>query len=223
MISQKTVTLNDFGLARRDRTTSKGTSSRYTVTLDARPLVLDFDTKTLGRGLATRIADHLRARVAAIGAEASPSTQLQRKYAANAMSSGKPWASRRYTGGRIGVMSPNQSPRLFNDSGRFVRGITASPTRDNNWVINVPANRLNAAQLGSETALKDIFHKLRLHVPEFGSASELLKVPEIQDEVRAAIRVIYDKKRARGNERLRELTQELIKITLEESSRIAEE
>lgn len=216
-ISQTTTVLNDFGsgtLERRTRTSSSGKASdRWSVTLDAKPITLDFDTKTLGRGLADTIAEHLRHRVSSIGAVASVSTQLKRKYAANALQRGASWAVRRYTGGRTGVTPPNQTPRLFNDSGRFARGIVVGPTRDNNWVINVPANRLNAAHLGSENALRDIVNMLRQHVPEFGSAAELVKIPAIRHAIEVAAR---DVRRERRLKALREFTQELTKVTLEE-------
>lgn len=219
-ITQKIAVLNDFGdgtLERRTRTSSSGKSSdRWSVTIDAKPITLDFDTKTLGAGIAQAISEHLQRRVSEIGAVASASTQLQRKYAETAFASGKSWATKRYSGGRIGAMTPNQSPRLFNDSGRFVRGIVARPTRDNNWVINVPANRLNAAQLGSENALVSIVNLLRRYVPEFGSASALLGVPEIQQAVRGAVQSIRADRRLK---KLREFTKELSKVALEELSK----
>lgn len=225
-ITQKTVVLNSFGdgsLERRTRTNARGKSSdRYTVTIDAKPLVLDFDTKTLGRGLANTITAHLQKRVSEIGALASAQTQLNRKYAETALSKGKPWASKRYSGGRIGTMTPNQSPRLFNDSGRFVKGIVAGPTKDNNWVINVPANRLNASQLGSENALKDIVNRLRQYVPEFGSASELVRIPAIQQAISKAAEAIHVKENEQRFRKLREFTQELVKVTLEETAKAEE-
>lgn len=223
MTTQKTVILNSFGdgsLERRTRTSASGKSSdRWTVTIDANPLVLDFDTKTLGKGVAETITEHLRKRVSDIGAVASAATQLQRKYAANALSNGKRWATKRYAGGRIGAMSPNQTPRLFNDSGRFVRGIVASPTRDNNWVVNLPANRLNATQLGSETALKNIVNLLRRYVPEFGSATALVDVPEIQRAIGNAIKTVRVKHVDPRLQKLREFTKELTKVALEELSK----
>jgi hypothetical protein len=223
MTTQTVTILNDFGsgsLERRTRTSSSGkTSDRWSVTLDAKPIALDFDTKTLGRGLADTIADHLRRRGANIGAAPSTSTQLSPKYAANAFARGEPSAIRRYSGGKTGATPPNQSPRLFNDSGRFARGIAVGPTRDNNWVINVPANRLNATYLGSENALRDIVNRLRQHVPEFGSAADLVKVPEVRHAIDTAASDIRRERRQRA---VRDFTKELTKVTLEEIAKSEE-
>ena len=217
-IRQKVTVLNDFSsgsLERRTRTSASGKSKdRWSVTLDAKPLALDFDTKRLGKGPAEAIAAHLRARVAGISMDASASTQLKRKYAATAIAAGKTWANKRYAGGRIGAMAPNQSSRLFNDSGRFAKSIVAGATRDNNWVINVAANRLNATLLGGEGALVSLVNRLRVFVPEFGAAAEIVKVPSVRAAIADAVRSIV--KPTAGSSKLRELTKELVKMTIQE-------
>ena len=76
-ITQKTTAINDFGLQERERTSSRGTSVRYSVRIDATRLVHNVDTHELGRRPAEAIAAHLRARIRTIQASASPSTQLQ--------------------------------------------------------------------------------------------------------------------------------------------------
>ncbi len=222
-ITQKVTFLNDFGsgsLERRTRTSASGKSSdRWSVTLDAKPIGIDLDTKRLGKGPAEAIADHLRTRISEIGMDASASTQLKRKYAATAVAAGKSWATKRYGGGRIGAMPPNQSSRMFNDSGRFVRGLVANPTRDNNWVINVAANRLNATMLGGESALVSLVNRLRAFVPEFGSASEILTVPAVRQAIQAAVKGIVIKPQPgqpTGSSRFREFTKELVKIAIQE-------
>lgn len=220
-ITQKVFQLNSFGdgsLERRTRTSSSGRSSdRWSVTVDAKPLKLDFDTKTLGAGVALKISSYLRDRIANIDATASESTQVKRKHAATAFASGKRWAMKRYAGGRIGGMTPNKSPRLFNDSGRFVRSIVARPTRDNNWVINVAANRFNAAQLGSESALVRIVDRLREFVPEFGSAARLAGVAEISTEIQKSVNALFAN-RPKG-EQFRKFAQEALKVALQEISK----
>ncbi len=192
MVSQRVVVINDMGLERRERTTSTGTTSRFTVSIKAEPLVHVFDPKTLGMGPAMAIAEHLRERVASIGATASPSTQLARKYAATAFAAGKSYATNRYAGGRIGAMAPNQSPRAFNDSGRFAKSIVAAPTRDNNWVVNVAANRLDPSTFrDGEAGVNRIFVQLRQYVPEFGDASQLLTVPGVRSAIGESIDAIF--------------------------------
>ncbi len=198
--TKTTVVLNDFGggaLQRRSATSASGkTTDRYTVTLDAAPLALNFDTKSLGAGVAQAITEHLQKSVGAIGASASPATLKARESAERAFKAGKPWAMKRYAGGRTGPMEPNQSDRLFNDSGRFVNGITANPTKDNNWVVNVPANRLNASLLGGENALIRMVDRLRQFVPEFGSASGLMSVLSVRRAIKDATSAIVQKRRS---------------------------
>lgn len=213
----KIFTLNVFdggSLERRRRVSSNRIGGdRWSVTLDANPLALDFDTKTLGRGVAQEISAHLQRRVSAIGATASKATLKKREQAAKALATGETWATRRYAGGRVGAMVPNQSDRMFNDSGRFVRGITANPTRGNDWVINVPANRLNATMLGGESALVSIVDKLRQYVPEFGSAMELMTVPAIRQAIKDASAAIVEKSRARA---FGKFAGDVLKIALKE-------
>jgi hypothetical protein len=215
MADSKTVLLNYFGggsLERRTRTNSKGESSdRYTASIDAKSLKLDFDPKTLGGGVAAAITEHLKKRIADISAEASPATLRYRKSAAKALSNAAPWALKRYAGGRTGIKPPNQSTRLFNDSGRLVASLIAQPTRDNNWVVNVAANRLN---LGSDGKTASMIERLREFVPEFGSASHLLGVPEIQIAVRDATQAILAK--SPKGQKIRDFVKELTKVAITE-------
>jgi len=216
-VSSTTVILNEFGggsLQRRTRTTASGkTSDRYTITIDAEPFGLNFDTKQLGSGVAQAIANHLRTRISEIGAQASPATLRARKNAETAFSAGKQWAMRRYAGGRTGATPPNQSTRIGNDSGRLANGIVANPTKDNNWVINVPANRLNAQFLGSEEALLRVIERIRQYVPEFGSAHEMTTVLSVRRAMKDAVKAIHTKTRT---SRLREFGKGLIQTVLRE-------
>lgn len=190
-VTQKTVVLNEFGgasLQRRERTTSTGTSVRYTVSIEAQPFVHVFDAKTLGAGPAHAIVDHLRRRVEDIGMPAAPATILRRKYAKSALERGARWATERYGGGKMGTMAPTESDRLFNDSGRLAKGLVASPTRDNNWVINVPANRFDPSTFrDGEAGLVRMYTRLRELVPEFGDANQLGTVPAVRQAIGESI------------------------------------
>ena len=212
-VSSTTVILNQFGggsLQRRTRTSASGkTTDRYTIAIDAEPFALNFDTKQLGAGVAQAITNHLKARISEIGAQASPATLRARKNAETAFNAGKPWAVRQYSGGRTGPTPPNQSTRIGNDSGRLVGGLVANPTKDNNWVINVPANRLNAKYLGSEAALQRVLERIRQFVPEFGSAHELMTVLSVRRAIKEASKALYIK-----NSRLRELGKGIIDTVL---------
>jgi hypothetical protein len=201
-------------LERRTRTLASGkTADRYTVTLDSKPLSLDFDTKTLGAPVAQAITDHLRQRLSEIGATASPATLKARKAEQVAFEKGKPWAVKRFSGGKIGPTPPNQSTRIGFDSGRLANGLVANPTKDNNWVINVPANRLNAASLGSDAAVMRVLDRLRQFVPEFGSASALTTVLSVRRAIKEASAAITQKSRGKA---ISKYVGEAFKVVLQE-------
>lgn len=200
MITQDTIVLNDFGLARRDRTSSSGkVTSRYTVTIQAEPLVHTYNAKAMGEGPANAIADHLRERIQGIRAMASPSTQKKRLEAARAFDAGKPWAMRRYSGGRLGPMKPDEGEgragALFNDSGRFVKSIVANPTREQEWVVNIAANRLDPSTFrDGEAGVVAMVERLRQYVPEFGDSAKLMQVPAVREAIAlAADMILVDK------------------------------
>ncbi len=158
--NQTTVAINDFGLQRRDRTNKKtgATKSRFTVSIDATPLTHHCDAVSLGRGPANAIAEHLRARIRGITADATDATVARRKSAARSFEygghappiTGKGKARKaskvanakfhsdmettsvmaRYSGGRMGPMAPNtQGTKLFNDSGRLAQSLIAKPAK----------------------------------------------------------------------------------------------
>lgn len=211
MITQETVLLGDFGLQRRDRTTSAGTKSRYTVEIKSEPLVHVYNARALGEGPANAIADHLRTRVQGIAASASPSTQLQRKYAQNALAAGKPWAARRYAGGRIGALAPNQgNGALFNDSGRFAQSIIANPTRDEAWIVNVAANRLDPKTFrDGEAGVVRMVEQLRQHIPEWGDSRAIMNLPAVRQAMALAADMILVNKLGAAYTRNRKLRADI--------------
>jgi hypothetical protein len=190
------LVLNDYGLTERSRVTAAGSiKRRYTVEFRAEPIVHNLDPVALGKGPAIAIADFLRTRIAAIGAEAAPATIRARQAAAKAVAAGKAWATKRYAGGRIGAMAPAQSTALFNDSGRLVRSIVAGATRSGSYVVNVAANRLdpNTLDNGGTAALRRIVDKLRQYVPELGDPALLMDAIPIRRAVQDATKAMLQK------------------------------
>ena len=181
-ITQRVIAINEFGLRQLERTSAKGkVSSRFAVSIDAQPLLHVFDPVELGRGPGEAIAEHLRARVRTISARASPSTLATRANAARAFEAGAPAALKRYSGGRMGPMTPNQSDKLFNDSGRLGTGIFARYAKSGEWMVNFPANRMSPRTFAEGVAGVDaMYRRLVELVPEFGNVKELLKVPSVQ-------------------------------------------
>jgi hypothetical protein len=201
-IAQKTVVLNDFGLEEKIRTTSRGTSSRFTVKIVATPALVVLDAKALGQAPADAIAELIRGKIRGIMTTAAPATIESRSRAKEAFRRGEPWAQKRYGGmymppeaGVVGItmgkrsnrlppMEPAQTVRLFNDSGRLAAGIVARPTRDNAWVVNVPANRFDPVTFrGGRDALLPVIARLQQLVPELGDPRAIAA----SDAVRKAI------------------------------------
>lgn len=143
-MSGETVVINN-GFTTRTRTSGK---QYTTIDVSAESLVHNLDPKQLGQDVADAIAEHFRQRIAGITATVSAATKRARANAAKALADGDYAAQRRYGGGRIGTMPPNQSDRLFNDSGRLVKSIVARATSAGEWIVNVAGNRLSEAEFG---------------------------------------------------------------------------
>lgn len=165
--------------------TSKSGKERFTINVRSEPLIHNLDPSKLGRGPAEAIAEALRAKVKAIGASAAAATLAYRARAAKSFAAGAPWATRRYAGGRIGAMAPNQSSAAFNDSGRFAASLVAAPNpKEHSWTINVAANRLDS----SSGAPVRIFRRLVELVPEFANPAKLLEVASVRQSLSDGLR-----------------------------------
>lgn len=193
-VTQDVVVLNDLGassLSRRERTTSSGTAVRYSIEMRADPILHDFNQERLGQGPAEAIRDLLSRKMKAIGTAASEATKLRRSNAARGLAAGVPSDVARYSGGKIGTKPPvlRDPAILFNDSGRFADGMAVrfNPT-DNNFTINVPANRLDPRTFGGgEAALARMWQRLVELVPEFRGGAEVLKSPEVREAIATAV------------------------------------
>lgn len=210
-ISNQTETLNDFGLQRRTRTTSRGAKPRYSVVIKSKPSIHLYNPKAMGEGPAIAIAEHYKKRIQGITAQAADSTQLARKYAADALTAGKSGAIKRYAGGLLGAMPPNQgNGALFNDSGRFAKSIVARPTRDDEWVINLAANRLDPSTFrDGEAGVMRMLEQLRKYIPEWGDSDAIVNVPEVKQEIALAADMILVNRLGAAYTRNKKLRAEL--------------
>lgn len=103
------------------------------------------------------------------------------------------WVQQRYGGGRMGAMEPNQSDRLFNDSGRLAESIVAGPKGDG-WVINVAANRFDPKTFpGGVAALTQMFERLAELVPEFADLGLLADSITVKRAIREATAAMMQK------------------------------
>lgn len=187
-VTQETIIIGTLGdgsrLSERRRTSSRGTKSRYTIDIDAEPLVHVFDDVALGAGPAEAIRDELEQGVRQISEKARSSTIERRARAARSPTAA---SSRRYSGGRTGPKAPGSaSPdRMFNDSGRLAEGfhVRQNP-RERSFTINVPANRLTEPHFAEGLA--------RL-VPEIRNPRLLINSPEVLKEIEDSINLLVAK------------------------------
>jgi hypothetical protein len=175
---QDTFVLNEGRLI--GRTSSSG-KTRFHMRVVSEPLYIHTDAKALGKPVADAMAFHLKERVKGITASVSAATVEFRKKAAKAFMAGEAWAQKRYSGGRIGPMSPKPGSAMFNDSGRFAASIAVGAAKDDSWRVNVAANRLNDA-----TTARVLWDRLIALVPEFADMRALMAANPI---VAATIRV----------------------------------
>lgn len=189
-MSDDVVVLSN-NLSTLQQRTSKTGKKRMVVVFKSEPIVADLSPKALGAAVSTAIAETLREKVRGITAAAATATLAYRKRAEKAFSDGKRWAMKRYAGGKIGPMGPNQGKTLFNDSGRLVRGIVAGATKDG-WTVNVPVNRLDPTTTGAG-GVERMFARLVQLVPEFGNPELLMQSPRIPEAVTRGVAAMFTK------------------------------
>ncbi len=208
MADSEIIVLNQPGnLTRRERTSGR---IQYTTEVKSEPLVHVFDPKTMGKVVAEAIAETLRQKILGITAVASAATLSWRRSAVKALTNhvetkelrktshakaeiaaGRghllgnkgAWANARYNGGRTGPMPPNQSDRMFNDSGRMAKSIQAV-ARDDSWTIVMAKNRLDPETAnGGEGGVQRIYRKLVELVPAFANTALLFEEEAVKKAV----------------------------------------
>lgn len=213
-IKQETVVLNEFGLTRRTRTTSKGTKDRYTIQIQSEPIIHNFSALELGKAPAEAIKNEIVRQIRGVSETASEATRKKRQQAAAVMAGrnakGKGASAsdartvKRYSGGRSGTTLPNQSDKLFNDSGRLAL-ITIQPNRayddDSAWEVNVPANRLDPSTFGDLGKFKEMVERLQTYVPALGGdTASLLESDKVDKALRESIELCLGQALARNKE-----------------------
>lgn len=181
--------LGAANLQARERTSKSGAvKTRYTINVKGDTILVNTDPKSLSKGPADAIAALLRERISSISAVAAPATIKARAVAAKALARGEAWAVKRYGGGRTGTLQPNQSNRLFNDSGRMAQSIAVGATSDG-YTVNVAANRLSPDTLNGDAtgALARIWDLLKQYVPELADTRKLMDSIPVRRAVNDAL------------------------------------
>lgn len=143
----KNIVIFDWGDVTASVRTRASGKERVTLEIRGDPLVINTDEKALMKPVAEALAAEIQRNVRTHYGFAKPSTQAARDRAAKAYEAGKAWARRRYSGGRIGPLPPNQTKRLLVDSGRLAKSIAVGVTNAKEYVVNVAANRLGPESL----------------------------------------------------------------------------
>ena len=211
MADDDVVVLNQpwNNLTRRESSTGR---VRYTIEVKSEPLIHSFDPKTMGGVVAVAIADELRRQVKGISQQASAATLRARATAAKAFSAGKIWATKAYSGGKMGPMPPNQSGRSWNDSGRFAAGIVAQ-AKDDEWKINIPGNRLDPTQLkGGDAGVQRVWRQLVELVPAFENTSLLFQEKGVRDAVQQSLEGMIVKARETRDQLLEARARQAINV-----------
>ena len=208
-ITQETIVLNGFGLEEKRRTVNGNTKSRYAVQIQAEPIVHVFDAKALGKGPAEAIAEAIRTGIHNIVQEASASTRERRRAAAKGIANGAAQDIARYHGSsssRMPPSTPGRFVRLFNDSGRFADSIQVGPTRDNSWIVNVAANRLDPTTFnGGIAALVPMYERLRSMVPALQGPEALARISTVKEAINGSIADLLVKAGAKRSDLMRKL------------------
>lgn len=188
MPSDDIMMIGATNLQQRTRSGGKATKARYTVEVSGDTLCIGTDPKALGRPVADAIAELFKSRIRDIAAVASAATQRARASAAKALAAGKPWAMKRYAGGKTGAMTPGGN-RLFNDSGRLEKTIAVGANEES-FVVNVAANRFNPETLdnGGLAALERVYARLLEFVPELGDAALLMDSVTIRRAIEQGVK-----------------------------------
>ena len=132
-------------LTERTRTTSRGTSQRFTIDIVQEGIGVNLDEISAGRGIANALVEAIKKRIQERAGQASDGTIAFRVAAQTALMKGKAWAQARYNppGNRMGPREPGKTQQKFQDSGRLVEGMVSTPTRDGTFTINTAKGRFD--------------------------------------------------------------------------------
>ena len=119
--------------------TSKSGKQRVVITVKSEPVIFNTDPKALGQPIAQAIINHFREKIKGITATAALNTLKARAVEARAYAAGKPWAVKRFNGGRTGATPPKDSTTALNHSGRLANSITGNASFCSIWLHEATA------------------------------------------------------------------------------------
>jgi hypothetical protein len=163
---------------------SRNGTTRYSISVDAEPLLLSLSREKIGKPVADAIKEAIQAGIRSITAQAKPATLERRERAKTALAAGKAWALKRYTGGRTAAATPGQTTNLFHDAGRFIAGLVVQQnTTEGTFTINLPANRLDPSTF-TPLRFTEMVRRLGELVP---ALRDPFMIPAVQESIEAVV------------------------------------
>ena len=184
------LVINAAQMKTRQHTTKSGAAGRVstvvTMTVTSEPITYNVTPAFLLKNAAAALAKQIREQTQAISAPVKPSTLEARGVAERAFAKGKPWALKRFSGGRTGVTPPKVGEvRMFNHSGRLAESIVARyQEKAEAFYINYAANRWNPQDFKSAGHMEAMFQRWVSLVPA-------LSQPSADTEVQRAFRMTH--------------------------------
>jgi hypothetical protein len=202
----------------RDRVNAKGavTGQRtFSITTMSEPITVMLDEGEVARKAAEMLAQRIREQTEQIAETVDESTEKARRNVERAFYKAKPWAWRRFDGGRTGVTPPRVGEnRKYNHSGRLAQSIVAAFVKSTKeWRINFAANRWNLKDWRSLADMQRAFQGWVNRVPVLKDASADLGIRHAIEETFAD--VMHKAKMAadaRAEQLKRQMKLEAIKV-----------
>jgi hypothetical protein len=160
------------------KTTSKKTGrirlKNFRIDIEADDLIVDLRARETNAEFTGLLQEILNTQWGRVTETVSPTTLARRESAAR--NPGSKANQRRYAGGKIGALTPNQTPYKFRDSNRMrhttIRLRPGGSKGQGAATINVPANRLDPTTFGNQAQFQQMLSDLRRLIPLIGGRIE---------------------------------------------------
>lgn len=200
--------------------TTTTTKSVMTISVQSEPIVMMLEEGEVAKRAAEMLAQRIREQTSQISEMVDDEDTVKaRAKMERAFYKAKPYAWRRYDGGRTGVTPPRSGERRkFNHSGRLVQSIVAAYVeKTKEWRINFAANRWNPRDWKSQADMQRAFQEWVARVPVLQDASSDMG---IQRAIRETFADVMEKQRMGADYRAAKLRGEMIVKTLQAAARV---
>lgn len=195
----------------RDRVNKAGavTGQRtFTTITVSEPITVMLDEGEVARRAAQMLAQRIREQTEQIVETVDDATAKARRSVERAFYKAKPWAWRKFDGGRTGVTPPRTGEnRKYNHSGRLAQSIAAAFVKSTKeWRINFAANRWNPRDWRSVADMQRAFQGWVNRVAVLKDASADLG---IQQAIRETFAEVLQKSKMAADARAEQLKRQM--------------